>query len=332
MPRVAVIGTTSWGTTLAVLFARRGNEVTLMARTNAEADLLTNARENARHRPGLRLPDALTVSIDPERLATADVIVIAVPSAALRTNLIRLAPAFSPDASIVSTVKGIEKDTCLRMSQVIEAFGFEPSRILALSGPNFAGEIAAGLPAATVVAGADPNRSTQMQALLSGPEFRVYTSDDIAGVEAGGALKNVIAIACGLSDGLGYGENAKAALITRGLAEISRLGVAMGAKPMTFLGLAGIGDLVLTCEGNQSRNRRLGLALARETSLEAAIAASEGVVEGVETAKAVPLLVQRFGASMPICEALHAVLFEGKVPKDAVRELMARATRPEMDA
>jgi glycerol-3-phosphate dehydrogenase (NAD(P)+) len=331
MARVAVIGTTSWGTTLAVLFARKGSDVTLMARTNAEVDALMAAHENARHRPGLRLPDDLAVSIDPERLATADVIVLAVTSAALRTNLIRLAPAFSPDASIVSAVKGIERDTCLRMSQVIEAFGFEPSRVLALSGPNFAGEIAAGLPAATVVAGSDAARSQGVQTMLSGPEFRVYTSDDIAGVEAGGALKNVIAIACGLSDGLGYGENARAALITRGLAEISRLGIAMGAKPLTFLGLAGIGDLVLTCESNQSRNRRLGLALARETGLEQAVAASEGVVEGVETARAVPQLVRRFGVSMPICEALYGVLFEGKTPSEAVRELMTRATKPEMD-
>ena len=332
MARVAVIGTTSWGTTLAVLFARGGSEVALMARHVTEVDALNAARENARHRAGLRFPDALICTNDNEYLATADVIVLAVPSAGLRTNMTRLAPAFSPDATIVSATKGIETDTCLRMSQVIEAFGVETARILALSGPNFAGEIASGLPAATVIGGINPARAQQVQSLLSGPTFRVYTSDDIIGVEVGGALKNLIAIACGMSDGLGYGDNAKAALITRGLAEISRLGVAMGAKPLTFLGLAGIGDLVLTCEGNQSRNRRLGLAIAQESSLEEALAASEGVVEGVVTARAVPQLVAKYGVQMPICEALYTVLFEGKPAVEAVRELMSRAARPELDA
>ena len=331
MTRITVIGTTSWGTTLAALFARGGSDVALMARSLAEADGLNAARENTKHRPGLRLPDALKVTTDNEYLATADVIVLAVPSAALRTNLTRLAPAFSHDATIVSATKGIETDTCLRMSQVIEVFGVEPARILALSGPNFAGEIASGLPAATVVAGTGATRTQQVQSLLSGPTFRVYTSDDVTGVEVGGALKNLVAIACGMSDGLGYGENAKAALITRGLAEISRLGAAMGAKPLTFLGLAGIGDLVLTCEGNLSRNRRLGLAIAQESSLEEALAASEGVVEGVVTARAIPQLVAKYGVQMPICQSLHAVLFEDKPAVEAVRELMARAARPEQD-
>ena len=330
MTRIAVVGTTSWGTTLAALFARGGSDVALMARSVAEADALSATRENTKHRPGLRLPDALTVTTDNEYLATAGVIVLAVPSAALRTNLTRLAPAFSHDATIVSATKGIETDTCLRMSQVIEVFGVEPSRILALSGPNFAGEIASGLPAATVVAGSNATHSQHVQSLLSSPTFRVYTSDDTTGVEVGGALKNLIAIACGMSDGLGYGENARAALITRGLAEISRLGVAMGAKPLTFLGLAGIGDLVLSCQG-ASRNRRLGLAIAQESSLEEALAASEGVVEGVVTARAIPQLVERYKVAMPICEGLHAVLFEDKPAVEAVRELMSRAARPEMD-
>ncbi|HLG12615.1 MAG TPA: NAD(P)H-dependent glycerol-3-phosphate dehydrogenase, partial [Dehalococcoidia bacterium] len=197
--------------------------------------------------------------------------------------------------------------------------------------PNFAGEIAAGLPAATVVAGRDEARAREAQALLNGPSFRVYTSDDPVGVELSGALKNVVAIACGLSDGLGYGENAKAALITRGLAEITRLGVAAGAQPLTFLGLAGLGDLVLTCEGNTSRNRRLGLALAQEMSLDEALESVEGVVEGVVTARAVPQLARRIGVEMPICESLHAVLFEGKTAIEAGRELMARAARAERD-
>ena len=332
MTPVTVIGTTSWGTTLAVLLARNGAAVSLLARTSHEADALNTARENKRHRPGLSFPDNLTATIDPEALATAELIVLCVPSASLRANLIRLAPAMSPEASILSATKGIETDTGLRMSQVIETFGVEPPRILTLSGPNFAAEIARGLPAATVIAGADPDRTAAAQALFNSPAFRVYTSDDLAGVEIGGSLKNVTAIACGLSDGLGYGENAKAGLITRGLAEITRLGIASGAKPMTFLGLAGLGDLVLSCQSDLSRNRRLGLALARLQTLDAALASIDGVVEGAVTARAVPALARRLKVEMPICEALHGVLFEARQPADAVRELMSRAARAEWDA
>ena len=331
MTRVAVVGTTSWGTTLAVLLARGSAEVTLLARSVQEMDALEAARENTRHRPGLRFPDSLRVTNDPEAIATADYVVLAVPSVSLRTNLVRIGPAISPDAGVLSATKGIETDTCLRMSQVIEAFGIERGRILALSGPNFAGEIARGLPAASVVACSDQSRAAEMQRLLSGPSFRVYTSDDVPGVEIGGALKNVVAIACGMADGLGYGENAKAALITRGLAELTRLGVAAGAKALTFLGLAGIGDLVLTCESNLSRNRSLGLALAQERSLEEAIEASAGVVEGVVTARSVPQLARRMNIEMPICESLYAVLFEAKSVVEAVRDLMARESRPERD-
>ena len=330
MARVAVIGTTSWGTTLAALLSR-GAEVSLLARNVAEADAINSARENIRHRPGLKLPANVTATVDAEALATADVVVLAVPSASLRANLVRLAPAISPTASVLSATKGIEPGTCLRMSEVVGSFGIEAQRVLVLSGPNFAGEIAAGLPAATVVAGRDEARAREAQTLLNGPTFRVYTSDDPVGVELSGALKNVVAIACGLSDGLGYGENAKAALITRGLAEITRLGVAAGAQPLTFLGLAGLGDLVLTCEGNLSRNRRLGLALAQEMSLDEALESVEGVVEGVVTARAVPQLARRIGVEMPICESLHAVLFEGKTAIEAGRELMARAARAERD-
>jgi glycerol-3-phosphate dehydrogenase (NAD(P)+) len=217
------------------------------------------------------------------------------------------------------------------MSEVIARTGIDAGRILALSGPNFASEIAAGLPAATVIAGRSA-RAKQAQALLNGPTFRVYTSNDIIGVELGGALKNVIAIACGLADGLGYGENAKAALITRGLAEISRLGAAAGARSMTFLGLAGIGDLVLSCQSDLSRNRRLGLGLglAAGKDLPAAIE-SIGVVEGAVTAKAIPSLARKLGVEMPISESLYAVLYESKAPAEAGRDLMARAARSEMD-
>jgi len=329
MTRVAVVGTTSWGTTLAVLLARGGSEVALVARSVEEADRLEAARENERHRPGLAFPEGLVATADTEAVARADLVVFAVPSASLRANLVRLAPAIAPEAAVLSAVKGIETDTGLRMSEVIGGFGVAPERVLALSGPNFAGEIAAGLPAATVVAGAGAGRARWVQSLLNGASFRVYTSEDVAGVELGGALKNVYAIACGLADGLGYGENAKAALITRGLAEMARLGVAAGAQARTFLGLAGIGDLVLSCESDLSRNRRLGLALAKGLGLEAALASIEGVVEGAVTARVVPELTRRFGVEMPICEGLHAVLYGGKAAAEAGRELMARAAKDE---
>ena len=331
MTNIAVIGATSWGTTLASLLARGGNAVSLMTRSVAEADTLNAARENHRHRPGLRFPDTLHATFDPEALATAEVVLLAVPSASMRENLIRSAPAIAHGATLVSATKGLEAPDCLRMSEVIATFGVEPGRIVSLSGPNFAGEIARGLPAATVVAGTDATRVQQVQSLLSGGSFRVYTSEDVTGIEFGGALKNVVAIACGLSDGLGYGENAKAALITRGLAEITRLGMAAGANALTFLGLAGIGDLLLSCQSNQSRNHALGVALAQEMSLEEAIEASAGVVEGVATARSLPRLAQRYGVSMPICESLHSVLFEDKPPVEAGRDLMSRDIRPERD-
>lgn len=329
MTRAAVIGTTSWGTTLAVLLARGGADVALIARSAEEAAALEAARQNQRHRPGLLFPERLRPTADPEDVARAELVVLAVPSATLRANLVRFAPAIGPRASVLSAAKGIETETGLRMSEVIASFGIGRERILALSGPNFAGEIAAGLPAATVVACADPGRAAAVQAALGSAVFRVYTSDDVTGVELGGALKNVYAIVCGLSDGLGYGENAKAALITRGLAEMARLGKAAGAQERTLFGLAGIGDLVLSCESDLSRNRRLGLALAKGLSLEEALAAIDGVVEGTVTARVLPALAQRLGVEMPIAAELAAVIHGGKPPALAARDLMARAARTE---
>ena len=314
------------------MLARNGCETLLLARTPAEAAALQTARSNQRQRPGLTFPDGLEVSADAARLRRCDFILIAVPSVSLVANVEDCAPHLAAGATLVSAVKGIQVETGDCMSEVIAAAGVPPDRILALSGPNFASEIAAGLPAATVVAGPDPDRAGGVQALLNGPAFRVYTSDDIVGVELGGALKNVIAIACGISDGLGYGENAKAALITRGLAEITRLGVTRGARPLTFLGLAGMGDLVLSCQSNESRNRRLGLALALGRDLEAALASIEGVVEGAATTRAIPILTHRAGVEMPICAALHAVLYGGKPPREAVRELMSRIAKAEFES
>ena len=331
MTRCTVIGSTSWGTTLAILLARARADVLLLTRTAEEAVRLQESRENAGRLPGIALPESLNISCDAHGLADADVVIIAVPSAALPANLANIAGLINPQATVVSATKGVEPETGRLMSEIILAAGIGPNQLLALSGPNFAREVAAGLPAATVVAGPSAERATQVQKLLGGPKFRVYTSDDLVGVEVGGALKNVVAIACGLSDGLDYGENAKAALTTRALAEISRLGVAAGAKPMTFLGLAGLGDLFLSCSSDISRNRQLGLALAQGRSLPDALTEIVGVVEGAQTALAIPALAARFSVEMPIGQALYAVLYEAKPARLAVQELMARDLKAETD-
>lgn len=328
---MVVIGATSWGTTLAVLFARNGAGTSLLVRNAEEAGTIIAAQENHRRRPGLKLPPQLLVTAGPDVLVSANLAVLAVPAASLTANLHAAAPHLGQDASVLSASKGIRPQGGERMSELIVAAGIDASRVLVLSGPNFAGEIAAGLPAASVIAGQDAGRVQAAQSLLNSANFRVYSSADVAGVELGGALKNVIAIACGLSDGLGFGENAKAALITRGLAEIIRLGVALGAQQQTFQGLAGLGDLVLTCQSNLSRNRRLGLALAEGKTLPEALASIDGVVEGVETARAVRVLAGKAGIEMPICSALYEVLFEQMRPQAAVQQLMARDPRPELD-
>lgn len=314
-----------------MLAARNGHETWLLARTPEEARALTFDRKNRRHRPELTFPENLRATADARSLAEATLVVLAVPSADLARNLDIVAPHLPAGASVLSAIKGIEPHSGRRMSELIQAAGVDAESVLVLSGPNFAAEIALGLPAASVIAGRAPERTQRAQALLTSSAFRVYTSDDLAGVEVGGALKNVVAIACGISDGLGMGANAKAALITRALAEITRLGVALGARPITFLGLSGIGDLIATCESDLSRNRRLGLAFAQGKTLDAALAEIEGVVEGAMTARAVRPLVQKAGVQMPISEELHAVLFEGKDPRSSLAELMTRAPRSELD-
>ncbi len=331
MTEIAVVGSTGWGTTLAILLARGAREVLLLTRTAEEAERLRRERQNARHLPGIPFPEMLSVTAEAGHLAEAELVVIAVPSASLAANLANVAGSISARATVVSATKGVEPATGRRMSEIILDSGIDPDQLLALSGPNFAREIAAGLPAATVVAGRSAERAVRVQELLGGPKFRVYTSDDLVGVEIGGALKNVVAIACGLSDGLSYGENAKAALTTRALAEISRLGLAAGAKPVTFLGLAGLGDLFLTCSSDVSRNRQLGLAIAGGRDLPAALEEIGGVVEGAQTALAIPALTAKFAVEMPIGQALYQVLYEGKAPAAAVQELMFRDLKAETD-
>ncbi len=327
--RVVVVGATAWGTTLAALLARGGREVALWARSDDEASTLDRDRENRRRRPGLRFPDSLVVTADDAVLSEASLVVLAVPAATLRVNVERLGPRLDRGATILSGIKGIEPETGLRVSEVLESLGFAHERLLVLSGPNFSSEIAAGLPAASVIAGADPERVRAAQALFMTPTFRVYASDDVVGVELGGALKNPVAIACGVSDGLGFGENARAGLMTRALAEIARLGVAAGARALTFLGLAGIGDLIATCGSDLSRNRQLGIALAAGKPLSEALSGVDGVVEGVGTTRAALLLARRLSIEMPITDELSAVLFDGKDPRRAVVDLMLRAAKDE---
>ncbi|HXH21200.1 MAG TPA: NAD(P)H-dependent glycerol-3-phosphate dehydrogenase [Dehalococcoidia bacterium] len=327
--RAAVIGTGAWGTTLAVLLAANGHEVRLICRTGEEARRLEEDRENRRFRPGLRFPPNLIVEDSWSASRGSDLVLLAVPAASLRTNLEAAMPFIKRDMTVLSAVKGIEAGSGMTMSQVIASRGLDPGQVCVLSGPNLSEEIAAGKPAATVIAGADAARRQAAQAAFTSERFRVYTSDDVVGVELGGALKNIVAIASGISDGLGSGQNAKAALMTRALAEITRLGVACGARATTFLGLSGIGDLIASCESDLSRNRRLGLALAAGQTLEQAQAGIDGVIEGVGTTRAALVLARAKGVEMPITEQLHAVLFEGKSPLEAMTDLMRRAPREE---
>jgi glycerol-3-phosphate dehydrogenase (NAD(P)+) len=328
--RLAIVGGGSWGTTLAATAAGAGRSVVLLTRDEETARRLRRERRNVRYVPDLVLPDALRIESDPEiACAGASVIVLAVPTAAMRETAGALRP-FVGDAVIVSAAKGLERGTLLRMSQVIAQEIGDAAPICALSGPNLAGEIAAGKPAASVVAGADPTAVATAAGLLQRPEFRIYTSGDLVGVEIGGSLKNVIAIAAGIVDGLDVGDNAKAALMTRGLAEIARLGVALGADPLTFAGLAGLGDLVATCASPRSRNRTVGLALARGERLETITASLGQVAEGIETTRAAVAMGRRLGVELPIAEQLHAVMFAGKRPADAIASLLARDPTEEM--
>jgi glycerol-3-phosphate dehydrogenase (NAD(P)+) len=324
---VAVLNAGGWGTALAVVLARAGHHVRLWARRPEQAALLAERRVNEAY-----LPD---VPLDPTILPTADLAeavrdadaVVAVPiSAALRDLARRLGPLLPDDALVVHGTKGLERDTLLRLSHVIES-ELRPShrgRVAALSGPTHAEEVGRGIPTAAVVASPDRESAEALQAILNGPTFRVYTNADIVGVELCGALKNVVALATGIGDGLGGGDNARAALMTRSLAEIGRLVVAAGGQAETVAGLAGVGDLIATCTSRHSRNRRAGEQIGRGRPLGQVLADSAQVVEGVPATKAALALARRYGVTMPIVEQTHAVLFEGREPRAALAELMAR--------
>jgi glycerol-3-phosphate dehydrogenase (NAD(P)+) len=326
---IAVLGAGSWGTTLAALLAAKGESVRLWAYEPEVVEAVNRDHENGWFLPGVTLPASLTATADPvETVRGARVVLSASPSHAVRAVAARVASAVAPGALVVSATKGIETDTLALMSQVYQDT-VPGSRFVVLSGPSFALEVAQGQPTAVVAAAHEPAAAVEVQRLFATPAFRVYSGADVIGVELAGALKNVIAIAAGILEGLGLGHNPRAALITRGLAEITRLGVAMGADPLTFAGLAGMGDLVLTTTGSLSRNRALGVAIGQGDTLERYRAAHRTVAEGANTSRAGAALGRRHGVELPIIGKVCEVLFEGKPAREAVPELMERELKAE---
>ncbi len=330
MAPVAVIGAGSWGTALALQFARKGREVRLWGRNRDELKRIAKARQNQKYLPGIAFPDNLRV--EPElRKALVGVsdILIAVPSHGLRETLLQIKPLLGKYARICWATKGFELTTGKLPHQVAAEVLGDKLPMAVLSGPTFAKEVGAGLPTAMTIAANDDSFASDIANTLSGEKFRAYTSSDMIGVEVGGAIKNVLAIGAGISDGLGFGANTRIALISRGLVEMTRLGLALGAKQDTFMGLAGMGDLVLTCTDNLSRNRRMGLALAGGKTVDQAQEEIQQVVEGVLAAKAVRAVAERLHVEMPICQQIYRVLYEGAPPREAVAALMSRSLKPE---
>lgn len=332
MTKVGVVGTTSWGTTLAILLARNGLDVRLWARTKDESEALRAQGENSRFLPGVAFPSTLEVTASAvDAFTGAEMVVFAVPSRTLRNNGRLIRDSLDENAVVVSATKGLEFETGLRMSQVLKQELPAPLHdgICVLTGPNLALEIIAGKPTTTVVASDNDDAARKAQALINSTWFRVYTNDDIVGAEYGGALKNIIAIGAGVCDGRGYGDNAKAAFITRGLAEIARLGVVAGANPLTFAGLAGMGDLLATCSSGLSRNHYVGVQIAAGRTVEDLRATMKNVAEGIDTTAAALVLAKKHGVEMPITEATYNVLFNGAPLDEAVTDLLGRTPRPE---
>jgi glycerol-3-phosphate dehydrogenase (NAD(P)+) len=335
--RIAVIGAGSWGTTLAALAAHGAGEdagaTVLWAREPEVVDTVNRSHTNPRFLPDYRLPPTLRATASlADALAGADAVIMAVPSQHFRSVFREVAPLLPPAGPVLSVVKGIERGSLLRMTEVIdEESGHDPALVGVLSGPNVAREVAAGQPAATVIALRDPLWAPLLQARFMSPSFRVYTNPDVVGCEIAGAVKNVIAIAAGIADGLGFGANTKAALLTRGLAEMARLGTAIGGQPLTFLGLAGNGDLVATCCSDNSRNHRVGVELGRGHPIEEIVRDMHMIAEGVDTTPGVLALAAEAGVEMPIAAEVHAVLQRRRTPREAVDVLMGREARPELD-
>jgi glycerol-3-phosphate dehydrogenase (NAD(P)+) len=330
---IAVIGAGSWGTALAKTLADKGHAVALWARRADHAEAIEAERENARYLPGAQLPAQLSATADLERAVRGKRLVVSVvPSHTVRDVIGRAAPAIDPEAIVVSASKGIEQGTLATMDEVLKEVlpGRVGARLAFLSGPSFAREVGLRLPTAVVIASRDRAAAELAQEAFAADRFRVYTSDDVTGVELGGALKNVMAIAAGIADGLGFGHNARAGLITRGLAEISRLAVRKGANPLTLAGLAGMGDLVLTCTGDLSRNRSVGIELGKGRSLAEILAGMKQVAEGVKTTQSARDLGQRLGVDLPITDMVWSILYQSIPAAEAVVQLLQRPAGHEL--
>ncbi len=330
--RVAVMGAGSWGTAYAVMCDDAGADVRVWARRQAVADEINQDRRNSGYLPGVPLPDGIFATSDPdEALADADVVVLAVPSIGIAEQLVAWGDRIGTTSTLVSLIKGVDVATLRFGSEVIsQSLDCDPDRVVVVSGPNLAKECAERLPAATVAASPDLARAEMVQAASMAPYFRVYTNPDKIGVEVGGAVKNVIALATGMAHGMGYGDNTKATVITRGLAEMQRLGTALGAEPLTFSGLAGVGDLVATCTSPKSRNRTVGAKLGAGMALDDIISEMNMVAEGVKSSKAILELARKHDVEMPITEGVVAILHDGLDPKLALQALMARSAKPEI--
>lgn len=327
--KIAVLGDGAWGTAIALLLARSDqNRVRLWSAREENGRILREKRENVRLLPGVPIPESIELTVDPDCAREASLIVEAIPTVYLRSTLIRFKGIVRPDQPVVSLTKGIENDTFRRPTEIInEVLGTE--RLAALSGPSHAEEVSRGMPTSVVVGSADPALAIRAQQLFFSDRFRVYSSTDVVGVELAGALKNIIGIGAGICDGLGFGDNAKSALLTRGLAEMARFGVAFGAEHATFQGLAGMGDLITTCISPHGRNRRVGYRLGNGESLSDILASMAMVAEGVTTARSVWERTRRMGLDLPVMTAVYQVLYENKPPFEAFEGLMARRPRAE---
>lgn len=329
--KVGIVGAGSWGTAAGILLGNKGYEVKVWDRKKDLINEINISRENSRYLPGIKIPENLTGKENIwEAVHDADVIVMAIPTHAMRSICQNLMDAINENQVIISLAKGIENGTYKRMSEIIEEF-YPHNPIGVLSGPSHAEEVSRNIPTTVTSSSKSKTTAEYIQDMFITPEFRVYTNLDLIGVELGGAVKNVIALAAGISDGLGYGDNTKAALMTRGIAEIARLGVVLGAQPMTFAGLAGIGDLIVTCTSIHSRNRRAGILIGNGKTVEEALNEVKMVVEGVNTTKSVYELAKKISIEMPITNELYKVLYEKKPARDAVLELMLRDKKHEME-
>lgn len=331
MANISVLGAGSWGLGLALLLNNNGHNVTVWSVLNDEVAMLQTEREHKRCLPGVRIPDSITISGDTANVINnADVLVLAVASPYTRSTAKLIAPFVKEGQIIVNVAKGVEEHTLLTLCQIVEE-EIPQAKVAVLSGPSHAEEVSRGIPTTCVIGAHEKNTAEYLQNIFMSDVFRVYTSPDMLGICIGGALKNVIALAAGIADGLGYGDNTKAALITRGNAEITRLGVAMGANPHTFSGLSGIGDLIVTCASMHSRNRRAGILIGKGYTKDQAMEEVQMVVEGVFSAKAALELSKKYNIEMPIVEQVNKVLFEDKPAAEAVKELMLRDKKIEID-